>query len=112
MNAINSMQFLYPISGFVVGLLVGLTGVGGGSLMTPLLILLFGIHPSTAVGTDLLYAAATKSVGSVVHGLNRNIDWRVVGLLAAGSVPFTIVALIMLQHIGINSAAARNLITI
>ena len=63
MSAINSIQILYPISGFVVGLLVGLTGVGGGSLMTPLLILLFGIHPATAVGTDLLYAAATKSVG-------------------------------------------------
>ena len=55
-------------SGFGVGLLVGMTGVGGGSLMTPLLILLFGIHPTTAVGTDLLYAAATKTVGSAVHG--------------------------------------------
>ncbi len=112
MSAIQHFQPLYSSTGFVVGLLVGLTGVGGGALMTPLLILLFGIHPSTAVGTDLLYAAATKSAGSVVHGLNRNIDWRVVGLLAAGSVPFTIVALIMLQHVGINSAVARNLITI
>ena len=59
---------LYVASGFGVGLLVGMTGVGGGSLMTPLLILLFGIHPTTAVGTDLLYAAATKTGGSVVHG--------------------------------------------
>ncbi len=59
---------LYVASGFGVGLLVGMTGVGGGSLMTPLLILLFGIHPSTAVGTDLLYAAATKTGGSLVHG--------------------------------------------
>src|SRR6266850_290983 len=57
---------LYVASGFGVGLLVGMTGVGGGSLMTPLLILLFGIHPSTAVGTDLLYASATKVGGSVV----------------------------------------------
>jgi uncharacterized protein len=56
---------LYTLSGFVVGLLVGMTGVGGGSLMTPLLIMLFGIHPATAVGTDLLYAAATKTVGSL-----------------------------------------------
>ena len=55
---------LYVVSGFGVGLLVGMTGVGGGSLMTPLLILLFGIHPVTAVGTDLLYAAATKTGGS------------------------------------------------
>ena len=60
---------LYVASGFGVGVLVGMTGVGGGSLMTPLLILLFGIHPSTAVGTDLLYAAATKAGGSVVRDL-------------------------------------------
>ena len=59
---------LYVYSGFGVGLLVGMTGVGGGSLMTPLLILLFGIHHSTAVGTDLLYAAGTKAGGSVVLG--------------------------------------------
>src|ERR1700688_1984246 len=67
---IRSMHFidpLYSISGFGVGFLVGMTGVGGGSLMTPLLILLFGIHPATAVGTDLLYAAATKTGGSLVH---------------------------------------------
>jgi hypothetical protein len=71
---IHSVDLLYAISGFCVSLLVGMTGVGGGSLMTPLLILLFGIHPATAVGTDLLYAAATKSAGTLVHGLNRNID--------------------------------------
>jgi len=69
---------LYSLSGFAVGMLVGMTGVGGGSLMTPILILLFGIHPATAVGTDLLYAAATKTGGSLVHGLARSIDWRVV----------------------------------
>jgi uncharacterized protein len=65
-----------------------MTGFGGGSLMTPLLIRLFAIHPATAVGTDLVYAAVTKSGGTVV-GLNRTIEWRVVGLLAAGSVPIT-----------------------
>ncbi len=95
-----------------VGLLVGLTGVGGGSLMTPLLILLFGIHPATAVGTDLLYAAATKTAGSAVHGFNRTIDWRVVRLLATGSVPATVVTILALSHLGINSPAARNLITV
>ena len=52
---------LYALSGFAVGLLVGMTGVGGGALMTPILIMLFGVHPATAVGTDLLYAAATKT---------------------------------------------------
>ena len=69
---------------FAVGFLVGMTGVGGGALMTPLLILLFHVHPTTAVGTDLLYASITKTGGSLVHGFNRNIDWRIVGRLALG----------------------------
>ncbi len=110
MSAINSIQFLYPISGFVVGLLVGLTGVGGGSLMTPLLILLFGIHPATAVGTDLLYAAATKSVGGAVHGLNRTVDWRVVRRLATGSVPMSIMTIAVLSYFDIKGEGARQVI--
>jgi hypothetical protein len=112
MGAIHFLHPLYSGTGFAVGLLVGLTGVGGGALMTPLLILLFGIHPATAVGTDLLYAAATKTAGSVVHGFNRTIDWRVVGLLAAGSVPMTVITVAVLGRIGINSSEARNLITV
>ncbi len=103
---------LYSLSGFAVGLLVGMTGVGGGSLMTPLLILLFGIHPATAVGTDLLYAAATKTGGSLVHGLARSIDWRVVRRLATGSVPATIITLAVLSHFNLNGDAARGLITL
>ena len=79
---IHASDLCYSIAGFCVSLLVGLTG-------TPLLILLFGVHPATAVGTDLLYAAATKSAGALVHGLNRSIDWRLVGRLAAGSLPTT-----------------------
>jgi hypothetical protein len=67
---LDSIDPLYSLSGFFVGLLVGQTGMGGGALMTPLLILLFGVHPATAVGTDLLYASATKTVGTLVHGLN------------------------------------------
>jgi uncharacterized protein len=112
MYSVHTLHVLYSMSGFAVGLLVGLTGVGGGSLMTPLLILLFGIHPATAVGTDLLYAAATKTVGTAVHGFNRTIEWRVVGLLAAGSVPLTIITIIVLGNIGIQSAAAHDLITV
>jgi uncharacterized protein len=108
---IRSVDLLYSIAGFCVSLLVGMTGVGGGSLMTPLLVLLFGIHPATAVGTDLLYAAATKSAGTLVHGLNRNIDWRIVGRLATGSVPMTALTLLALSGFGINSGAARGLIT-
>jgi uncharacterized membrane protein YfcA len=103
---------LYSLSGFAVGALVGMTGVGGGSLMTPILILLFGIHPATAVGTDLLYAAATKTGGSLVHGFARSIDWRVVRRLATGSVPATIVTLAVLSHFNLSGDAARNLITL
>jgi uncharacterized membrane protein YfcA len=103
---------LYSLSGFAVGALVGMTGVGGGSLMTPLLILLFGVHPATAVGTDLLYAAATKTGGSLVHGFARSIDWHVVRRLATGSVPATIVTLAVLSHFNLSGDAARNLITL
>jgi hypothetical protein len=110
MNAIQSLQPLYSLAGFAVGLLVGLTGVGGGSLMTPILILLFGVHPATAVGTDLLYAAVTKTAGSLVHGYNRTVDWRVVRLLAAGSVPMTVLTIFVLSYVNINGTAARELI--
>jgi hypothetical protein len=112
MNAIHSLQPLYSVTGFGVGLLVGLTGVGGGALMTPLLIVLFGIHPATAVGTDLLYAAVTKTAGSAVHGFNRTIDWRVVRLLATGSVPMTIITIAILSHVGTSTPVAGDLITV
>src|SRR5579862_4666152 len=111
MNALLTVQPIYSLAGFAVGLLVGLTGVGGGSLMTPILILLFGIHPATAVGTDLLYAAATKTAGSLVHGYNRTVDWRVVRRLAAGSVPLTILTIWVLSHVDIQGAGAREVIS-
>lgn len=103
---------LYVMSGFGVGLLVGMTGVGGGSLMTPLLILLFGIHPATAVGTDLLFAASTKAVGSAVHAAARTIDWMLVGLLAAGSIPATVVTIILLSWFDLKGVAAQHVITL
>jgi uncharacterized protein len=103
-------NYLYTVSGLGVGLLVGLTGVGGGSLMTPLLVLLFGVHPATAVGTDLLYAAATKAGGTLVHGLRGTVDWRVTGRLAAGSVPATALTLLWLHHFGTHGSAASGLI--
>jgi uncharacterized membrane protein YfcA len=102
---------LYALSGFAVGLLVGMTGVGGGSLMTPLLILLFGIHPATAVGTDLLSAAVSKTAGSIVHGLARSIEWQVVQRLAMGSVPATVLTLGFLALLNQNEVA-RDLITV
>lgn len=98
MHLFGSINLLYSLSGLGVGILVGLTGVGGGSLMTPLLVLLFGIHPSTAVGTDLLYAAATKTVGTAVHGYKRTVQWNIVGRLATGSVPATIFTLLVLSR--------------
>jgi uncharacterized membrane protein YfcA len=103
------MFALYALSGFCVGALVGMTGVGGGSLMTPLLILLFGIHPVAAVGTDLLYAAVTKSVGTLVHGFTHTVDWRVVRRLATGSVPMAILTLVALSFFDLSSAPAARL---
>src|SRR5256885_11955855 len=103
MEQLSGIDPLYIISGVLVGGLVGMTGVGGGSLMTPLLILVFGIHPATAVGTDLLYAAATKTGGTLFHGFARTIDWRVVARLASGSVPMTIVTLLVLGVLDVKS---------
>ena len=103
---------LFVVSGFAVGLLVGMTGVGGGSLMTPLLILLFGVHPSTAVGTDLLYAAATKTGGSLMHGWARSIFWPAVIRLAYGSIPASIVTLLVLWQLELNGDATRSLINL
>lgn len=81
------MDPLIVIFGLGVGLLVGTTGMGGGSLMTPLLILVFGISPAVAVGTDLAYAAVTKTVGGWRHLRKGTVDLRLAGWLAAGSVP-------------------------
>jgi uncharacterized membrane protein YfcA len=112
LHLLSLIKPLYVLSGFLVGALVGLTGVGGGSLMTPLLVLAFGIHPSTAVGTDLLYAAATKTVGTTVHGFSGTVDWRIVGRLAAGSVPATIATLLVLAHVQKQMGAANHVITL
>jgi hypothetical protein len=97
------MNIGYILSGFIVGMLVGITGVGGGSLMTPILLLFFNVKAAVAVGTDLLYASITKSVGIFAHGKLGNIDWRIVGLLAAGSVPAAIITTIYLQTLGTAS---------
>jgi len=109
---VPTIDLLYVISGFSVGILVGLTGVGRGSLMTPLLILLFGVHPTTAVGTDLLFAASTKATGTVVHATARTIDWLLVGRLAMGSIPASIVTLLLLSWFDLKSAMAQHTITI
>ncbi len=106
------MDWLYTLSGFAVGAIVGLTGVGGGSLMTPLLVLLFGVHPATAVGTDLLYAAITKSGGTVVHGRKGHIDWQIVRRLAAGSIPAAAITILILSQLPNRSAEVTHLISV
>ena len=93
------MDYLYTLSGFAVGAIVGLTGVGGGSLMTPLLVLVFGVNPATAVGTDLLYAALTKAGGTVAHGKKGHIDWSITGRLALGSIPAAAITLWILSQL-------------
>lgn len=94
------MTLTYIISGFAVGTLVGLTGVGGGSLMTPLLTLLFGVSPSVAVGTDLAFASITKSAGTLTHRLRGTVEWHVVRLLCFGALPAALLATWGLKHFG------------
>jgi uncharacterized membrane protein YfcA len=89
-----------------------MTGVGGGSLMTPLLILLFGIHPTTAVGTDLLYAAATKTGGSLVHGLGRSIHWPAVIRLAMGSLPASVATMLVMWQLNLDSSTQRTVVNL
>ena len=103
---------LYSVAGFFVGALVGMTGVGGGSLMTPLLVLLFGFHPATAVGTDLLYASVTKSVGTAVHHKGETVDWKIVGSLASGSVPAAIVTLTLMAYLNVTAAHSALLLNV
>lgn len=102
---------LYSLSGLFVGALVGITGVGGGSLMTPLLVLLFGIHPATAVGTDLLYAAITKTAGTAVHGMHGRVNWKIVGSLAVGSVPAALLMLWLMAGVDRKSIGVTHTIT-
>jgi uncharacterized membrane protein YfcA len=91
------MDFAHALSGFFVGLLVGVTGVGGGSLMAPLLILIFGVAPTTAVGTDLWFAGVTKTVGGTIHHAKHNADLKVVRRLMTGSVPAAIATLVAMN---------------
>ena len=92
------MDLITPLAGFLVGVLVGFTGVGGGALMTPLLVFLFGVAPQTAIGTDLLFAAITKGFGGWVHGTRGSIDWVVLRRLTTGSIPAAVLTLILLHQ--------------
>ena len=94
-----NLQSLYPLVGLVVGLVVGLTGVGGGSLMTPALVFLFKIPVDIAVGTDLWFASLTKIFGVVAHSNRRNVNWRIVTRLGLGSVPGSIATIVVLNQL-------------
>jgi len=111
MPLLHAINPLYALSGLIVGMLVGFTGVGGGSLMTPLLVLAFGVNPATAVGTDLLYAGLTKISGSAVHAFHGAVDWRMTRRLAYGSVPAAALSLLLLAHLGTASEASGGVIT-
>jgi len=94
------MTSTYIVSGFAVGLLVGLTGVGGGSLMTPLLTLLFGINPTVAVGTGLAFASITKSAGTLAHRVRNTVHWDIVKRLCIGALPAALLTTLALKYFG------------
>ena len=104
-------DFGFVFAGFFVGAIVGLTGVGGGSLMTPLLIFFFGVKPYLAVGTDLLFAAFTKMGGTVSFAQQRIVPWKVVGLLSAGSIPAALATLAVLHHVGPADPLVQSVMT-
>src|SRR5512133_840657 len=94
------MDWVNSLAGFGVGVVVGTTGVGGGALMTPILVLAFGVAPAAAVGTDLWFAAITKTAGGVVHHRQGGVDWQVLRRLACGSLPAAALTLLWLHRSG------------
>lgn len=104
-------DLLLTLAGFIVGFIIGLTGVGGGSLMTPALVILFHVKPVVAVGTDLLYAAITKGGGIFAHQKQQTINWRVVRLLSLGSIPTTLGSVLILNRLEQSGVNYDNLIT-
>jgi uncharacterized protein len=103
------MDSVAILSGFAVGAIVGMTGVGGGSLMTPLLIGVFKLHPALAIGTDLWFAALTKTGGAVAHARHGHVDWRITRLLLAGSLPAALATIVLMHATGITKGWAAAL---
>ncbi|WP_280154909.1 sulfite exporter TauE/SafE family protein [Piscinibacter sp. XHJ-5] len=103
------MDLIAILSGFGVGAIVGLTGVGGGSLMTPLLLTVFRLNPAVAIGTDLWFAAITKTSGAVAHHRHGHVDNRIVGMLLAGSIPASIATIALMHSTGITKGWASAL---
>jgi len=103
------MDLLAVLSGFGVGAIVGMTGVGGGSLMTPLLLTVFKLNPAVAIGTDLWFAAITKMAGSASHHRAGHVDWRLTGLLLAGSIPAALATIALMHLTGLTKGWASAL---
>ncbi len=93
------MDFRYSLVGLLIGFLVGLTGMGGGSLLAPILILVFKVPPVWAVGTDVTYSTVTKALGSIVHIRQKNVNFKIALWLACGSVPATLLSVTLVQYI-------------
>ena len=106
------MDWIHTFAGFIVGATVGMTGVGGGALMTPILVLVFGVSPALAVGTDLWFAAITKTVGGFVHHQRRSVDWEVLRRLCLGSLPTSVLTLAWLHITGISQVKQGLILTI
>lgn len=103
------MDVIAILSGFGVGAIVGMTGVGGGSLMTPLLLSVFKLNPAVAIGTDLWFAAITKTAGSVSHHQAGHVEWRITRLLLAGSIPATLATVALMHFTGLTKGWASAL---
>ena len=103
------MDWLAIVSGFGIGAIVGMTGVGGGSLMTPLLIGVFKLNPAIAIGTDLWFAAITKSGGAWAHHRHGHVDYRITGLMLAGSIPASLATVALMHYTGVTKGWASAL---
>ena len=104
-----NFDWMAVASGFGIGAIVGMTGVGGGSLMTPLLIQFFKLHPAVAIGTDLWFAAITKSGGAWAHHRHGHVDYRIAGLMLAGSIPAAVATIALMYFTGITKGWASAL---
>lgn len=104
-----NVDWIAIVSGFGVGAIVGLTGVGGGSLMTPLLLSVFKLSPAVAIGTDLWFAAVTKTAGSASHHQAGHVQWRITVLLLAGSIPASLATVALMHLTGLTQGGAAAL---
>ncbi len=102
------MDFRFSLVGLLVGILIGLTGMGGGALLAPILILVFGVPPVWAVGTDVAYSTVTKALGSIVHIRQKHVNFKIALWLACGSVPATLLSVTLVQYIRKHYASLVN----